>query len=385
MSKIDKPSKSRQSIPLRTVIKVSVDLLDLDDHNPRLTDMEVRGSEEKIIAELYRTEDLNELLHSITANGYTDIEPFIVCENNDRYIVLEGNRRLATVRLLRDPGLSNRVFEATGIRIRVPEIPQRYKDTLEQISVYRVTERKDADSFIGFKHINGAARWSSYAKAKFAARWYKENDLSLSEIANQIGDRHATVKRMVHAIHILEQAEAKSLFDIEDRWNPSFSFSHLYTALSRSDYRKFLGLDPNWASYEPKPNPVPEENEQFLTELLIWIYGSNQNDINPVVKSQNPDIKRLGEVLNNTASLTVLRAGRPLDEAHESTLPASQKFAESLILLRVKIREAFQSVRGFDGQDTSLIDVAEEISETALAIQDRMKKKMTNISKTIND
>ena len=381
MSKIDQPSKSRQSIPLRTVIKVSVDLLDLDDHNPRLTNMEVRGSEEKIIAELYLTEDLNELLQSITANGYTDIEPFIVCKNNDRYTVLEGNRRLATVRLLRDPGLSNRIFEATRTRIRVPEIPQRYKDTLEQISAYRVAERKDADSFIGFKHINGAARWSSYAKAKFAARWYKESDLFLSEMANQIGDRHATVKRMVHAIHIFEQAEAKSLFDIEDCWNPGFSFSHLYTALSRLDYRKFLGLDPDWASYEPEPNPVPEENENLLTELLTWIYGSSKDEIAPVIKFSNPDIIRLGEVLDCSEALATLRTGKSLDQAHERTLSAEQKLRESLLLTRAKIREAFHNVRGFDIQDISLIAIADEISETAQAIHHQMKKKRKKFCK----
>lgn len=372
-------------MPVENVMRVSVDCLDLDARNPRLTDMDAGASDEVIIAHLYRAEDLNELLQSIAANGYMDIEPFIVCRENDRLTVLEGNRRLAAVRLLGDDELSDKIYDATRTRIRVPEITQQCRDTLEKISVYRVANREDADAFIGFKHINGAARWSSYAKAKFAARWHRTSNLSLTEIANQIGDSHTTIKRMVHAIHVLEQAEEKSLFDIDDRWNPRFSFSHLYTALSRPDYRKFLGLDLQWASYEPKPNPVSKDKEGHLAELLRWIYGSKQNSINPVIRSQNPDIKRLGEVLHHTESLTVLRAGSSLDEAHESTLPADQKLAESLLLTRSKIREAFHNVRGFDGRNTSFIDMAEEISETAQAIHERMKKKRADVSEGLNE
>lgn len=375
----------QKEVPLKEVTRISVDCLDLDARNPRLADMDIEASDEVIIAHLYKAEDLNELLQSIAANGYLDIEPFIVCRENGRLTVLEGNRRLAAVRLLRNNELSNKIFDATRTKIPVPEITRRRRNTLEEISVYRVENRGDADAFIGFKHINGAARWSSYAKAKFAARWHRASKLSLTEIANQIGDSHATIKRMVHAIHVLEQAEKGPIFDVEDRWTRRFSFSHLYTALSRPDYRNFLGLDSQWASYEPQPNPIPKNKEKHLAELLTWIYGSKQDGIKPVVRSQNPDIKRLGKVLNNAASLTVLRAGRPLDEAHESTLPAEQKLAESLLLTRAQIRDAFHNVRGFDGRDISLIEIAEDISETAQAMHERMKTKRAAVSKGTNE
>ena len=385
MSSIGSPPKLQEEVPLESVTQISVDCLNLDARNPRLADVEIETSDEAIIARLYRTEDLNELLQSIAANGYMDIEPFVVCRENGRLTVLEGNRRLAAIRLLRDDTLSNKIYDATQTRISVPDITQQCKNTLGKISVYRVANRENADAFIGFKHINGAARWNSYAKAKFAARWHRTSNLPLTEIANQIGDSHQTIKRMVHAIHVLEQAENESLFDIEDRWNPRFSFSHLYTALSRPDYREFLGLNAQWASYEPQPNPVPKDKEEHLARLLTWIYGSRQDSIKPAVRSQNPDIKRLGEVLNNTASLTILKAGRSLEEAHESTLPADQKLAESLLLIRSKIREAIHNVRGFDGQNISLIDIAEEISETAQAIHERMKKKMAVASEGVNE
>ncbi len=189
---------------------------------------------------------------------------------------------------------------------------------------------------------------------------------------------------MVHAIHVLEQAQLESIFDVDDRSNPRFSFSHLYTALSRPDYRKFLGLEAQWTHYEPAPNPVPLEKQSCLGEVLKWIYGSKQDGLDPVVRSQNPDIKRLGEVLENTESLAVLRASSSLDDAYRSTQPAEMKFTESLIRARSELREVSSNLRGFNGHDSALVDIADDISEMAQAIHGHMRKKLQGSATQVN-
>ena len=209
---------SPAAIPFASVTSVSIEWLALDSHNPRLISVDGIATDIIIIAQLYRGEDLGELLQSIAANGYLDIEPLIVLEKSGRLIVLEGNRRLAAIMLLRDPKLAAHVSETERIRISVPDIPDTYRNTLNQVSVYRVKSREDARSFIGFKHINGAAKWESYAKAKFAADWYRNGGVSLSDIARRIGDKHDTVKRMVNAIYVLEQAQNEDIFRLDLSW-----------------------------------------------------------------------------------------------------------------------------------------------------------------------
>ena len=260
---------------LRVVTRVPVERLCLDRENPRLITADGDTSDEAIVAHLYRSADLGELLQSIAANGYLDIEPLIVIgDRGNRLIVLEGNRRLATIRLFREPELRARVEKRGRMRLAIPEMPEEIRETLDHVSVYRVESAAEARAFIGFKHINGAARWESYAKAKFAAKWYKDEGTCLEDIANRIGDKHDTVKRMVNAIYVLEQAESRCVFCLDDRMTARFSFSHLYTALSRGQYMRFLGLDTAWSSHDPKPDPVPEESVGRLGELLRWIYGS---------------------------------------------------------------------------------------------------------------
>lgn len=371
-SPITKPS----DVPIAETCPVSVEWLVLNRENPRLAGNDPGASDAAVIAQFFKGEELGELLQSIAANGYLDIEPLIVVENDGVLVVLEGNRRLAAIRLFREPKLVERIFEQERVRINVPTITDDARATLQAVSVYRVAEPDDARSFIGFKHINGAAKWDSYAKGKFAADWYRDGGVTLEQIAERIGDAHATVKRMVNAIYVLEQAESAGVFRISDRVNPKFNFSHIYTALSRAPYMEFLGLNAAWARFEPEPDPVPEAKVDKLREVLRWIYGSKDDDAAPVVLSQNPDIKRLGEVLLNAEGLNVLRSSGNLSDAHASTQPAQERFAEGLLRARSSIRDVANSLRGFDGSDTSLVNIAEDIEETIQAILARMRRKV---------
>jgi hypothetical protein len=364
-------------VPLEETTKVNIDWLKLDGKNPRLAGINAHPTEESIIAQLYRGEELGELLQSIAANGYLDIEPLVVWLDpaDQKFTVLEGNRRLAAIWLFCKPALVDAIVRSERLKIGVPEISPEIKATLAEISVYRVPDRDAARSFIGFKHINGAAKWESYAKAKFAAEWYKSGNVSLEEISERIGDKHDTIKRMVAAIYVLEQAERQNVFSLSDRKITKFNFSHLYTALSRTTYMAYLGLETAWSRYDPRPDPVPADKLDRLREVLVWIYGSKDGDKEPVIQSQNPDIKNLGETLASAEGLHILRAGGTLAEAHASTRPAGETFSAALIRSRSMLREAASSLRGYDGRDQSLLNIAEDVSETAQIILDRMKKK----------
>lgn len=357
--------------------KVSVDLLKLDRENPRLVVVGTGTTDESIIAQLYRGEELGELLQSIAANGYLDIEPLIVLldTSDQKFTVLEGNRRLAAIRLFREPKLAGAIGRIERLKISLPDIGEAIKASMNEVSVYRVLDREAARSFIGFKHINGAAKWESYAKAKFAAEWYKHRGATLEEISQKIGDKHDTIKRMVAAIYVLEQAERGRVFLVSDRKISKFNFSHLYTALSRTTYMSYLGLETAWSRYDPNPDPIPADKIDRLQEVLVWMYGSKNDNKEPIVQSQNPDIKNLGEVLTSLEGLHILRAGGSLAEAHAATRPADEVLSTALIRARGSLREAANSLRGYDGRDKSLLNIAEDIFETAHTTYDRMKKK----------
>ena len=366
-------------IEFEVTSKVPIDRLRLDRRNPRLIGQDDDASDVPIIARLYREAEISELLQSVSTNGYLDIEPLIVMQDPDRpcLIVLEGNRRVATLRLLREPALLDEIWRSQRLRIRVPPVDDSLRNTFDAVSVYPVPNRERARSFIGFKHINGPAKWDAYAKARFAADWYKSgrpDGVSLEAIASSIGDRHDTIKRMVSAIYVLEQAEREDLFCTRDRNTRKFNFSHLYTALSRSQYMDYLGLGKTWARNDPEPAPVPVERLDELRKMLVWIYGSKSTDELSVVRSQNPDIMNLGEVLVHTEARNLLETTHNLDQAHETTEAIDKKFTGSLFRARDAVREAAASLRAYDGRDKSLLDVAEDVKVQSASVHASMER-----------
>lgn len=369
-----------EDVPLGEPVRVDTSLLQLDKSNPRLiTSASVMRTDDAIIRELHEVGELSELLQSIASNGYLDFEPLVVtliAVSDQHLTVLEGNRRLAAIRVLTDPDLSKR------LSITHPAVSDALLPSLKSVRVIRVANRADARPFIAFKHINGPHRWESFAKAKFAANWYEaeksrgDEGLSLTEIAERIGDNHDTIKRMVAAIFVLNQADEEKVFSVDDRATRKFPFSHLYTALSRSEYMTYLGLDEGWTRFDPKPSPIDQENLPRLKEVLNWIFGSKQNDQRPVVQSQNPDIKNLGTVLLHSGAVHVLREQRDLEKALAQAVPPEEKLSSALVRSRDSLQEAVSNLRAFDGTDRALFEIVEDISDLVETLHRRMLDKI---------
>lgn len=370
------------SIPYRTAQAMPVAKLEFDPENPRLTaDLEVDPtSDVDVVRFMDRWADLGELLQSISTSGYVDVEPLIVMsietQAASRMIVLEGNRRLAALKVLRDPKL------AAAAEITVPDMAAELRPSLETVTVYRVAVRGDARDFIGFKHINGPHRWDSLAKAQFAANWFKDGQsagVTLRDIARRMGDRHDTIQRMVGALFVLEQASETKAYSLEDRFpGRPFAFSHLYTALTRPGYRQFLGLGEGWRSDDPSPNPVPAERLPELRRVMLWLFGSQEEDVKPVVTSQNPHIKQLGEVLANPKARTMMMATNNLSVAYAEVAAPISQLEKSLVDLHQATENVLKKVSAYDGSDESLMQLALEAESNAsvisLSMRDRRSK-----------
>ncbi|MCZ6802403.1 MAG: ParB N-terminal domain-containing protein [Proteobacteria bacterium] len=365
---------------------VESSLLEFDRGNPRLVaEKNLAGaSDEEVIAALVDTADIGELVNSIVANGYMDIEPLIVTKKDvtadGNYRVLEGNRRLAAIRLIQDPAL------AAKSKLLIPkDIPDDVHKSFKTITVYAVENEIESRKFIGFKHINGAHRWDSYAKARFLTDWYKselKEGVTIESIAQQLGDKNQTVRNLIGGMLVLEQAQNKELFEIDDRNKPGpFGFSHLYTALNRIQYREFLGLDKDW-NQKLIFEPIKNEKEKALQEVLYYIYGSKKDDIKSVIKSQNPNLRELGEVLAHPLALSILRSTNSLEKAMEEVLPAALIFNESFISAHTQVADTLKKSSKFSAvEDSDLLPLAIELEENSNSIRMIMEKKIDKLKK----
>lgn len=351
--------------------KISTLLLSFDKQNPRLITGDEHSTVDDIaIIKAYREiAALDELITSICSNGYIDLEPLIIIGQDDGpFVVLEGNRRLAAIKLIGDPKL------AIECKISLPkDISEKVKESIKEVTVHRVAKAEDAEAFIGFKHINGPHRWDAYAKARFVAAWYRRDrsaGLTIESISRQTGDTNDTIRAYISSIFVLDQAEKSGLFDISNRYNKTrFAFSHLYTALGRKEYLAFLGLEKGW-NHDLSETPIANENTEKLKETLTYLYGSRSDDKKPLIESQNPDLKHLGESLVNTTALARIRSGDTLDVAY-AEVDGPKMFGEALILANAKLERVIDLLPKYDG-DQSLLIVAEDALTRAQTLQTMM-------------
>ena len=234
--------------------------LHFDVKNPRLAEygIDEATSERNILNILWDSMDVQELAQSIAASGFFPHEALIVAKENGKNIVIEGNRRLAAVKvLLHDP-------VARDTKWDVPILNSEDIERLRELPVI-LSKRADSWRYLGFKHVNGPAKWSSYAKAKYIAEVHRSYKVPLIEIAKQIGDRHNTVQRLFRGLMVLEQAEKAKVYDREDRFRQRLAFSHLYTGLDYEGIAEFLGLS---SKEEENMNPVPKKNIKELGEFF---------------------------------------------------------------------------------------------------------------------
>lgn len=361
--------------------KLKVEFMDvqrllLDPENPRLSSIGEKQTQEGLVQVLWDEMAVSEVALSIAANGYFEEEPLFVVPKLPRekdpakqqFIVVEGNRRLAAVKLLCDSEL-RRVIKATDL----PEISSKQRKDLAQLPVSEYPNKESLWEFFGFRHVNGPKEWDSFSKASYIANVRREYKISLDEIARKIGDQHSTVVRIYRGYVLLEQAEKMTEFKREDRIANRFYFSHLYTAADQNEFQAFLGIDPERSL---KDSPVPKAHLPQLAELMIWLFGSKSDSKSPVVEKQNPHLKYLRRVLGNRQALYALRSGISLQRAYEISLGDDRRFQEALVRAKDALQEAKATVTtGYKGEK-DMLHVMDGLLDLAKSIADEMHKKV---------
>lgn len=170
-------------------IKISPLKLLLDTKNPRFI-ISPHASQENARDYLIENENIKTLAKSIVEFG--DLMPgerIIVCKENDKYVVLEGNRRICACQCILKPQL----------------IPDRYKsnfinsskkviDNISNIAVDVASSRESAQIVLARRHIEGPERWSPISKKKFFASYF-QSGISVEDISILTGTKKSEITK----------------------------------------------------------------------------------------------------------------------------------------------------------------------------------------------
>jgi len=209
---------------------VSVSSLMLDDSNPRIGVFAGDFStQRKIISHLFAMSHVIDLAKSIVNNGFFPTEVIIVVEENGKYKVLEGNRRVCACKVLREPTLLFKDHPKTLIANRLAKLAKaNLKNWDWKIPVIIAPSKESADVIIAKLHTQVARKkWTSHAQGFW---YYKEiqKGASLSELSAKynisIGDIKSRVMlyelaKTILLIPIWTDDQRNFLIEREDEGN----------------------------------------------------------------------------------------------------------------------------------------------------------------------
>ncbi len=156
---------------------LKIDSLELDLENPRITlATDQRDAMQKIISE--QKVKLVNLAESIAVRGFSPMDRCLVLRSNraGKFIVLEGNRRVVCVKLLKNPSLIHTFTMPDAFRKRLEKAAQKFDlKRIEPVDCFEVADRAEGNDWIRQRHSGedngrGIVDWSAVASSRFAGR-----------------------------------------------------------------------------------------------------------------------------------------------------------------------------------------------------------------------
>ncbi len=242
--------------------RLPVNLLDFDPSNPRFPEKIARGATDALLERFIRDERLLEIIESIADQGYFEGEPLLVVKHGDRYLVVEGNRRLAALKLLVGE------LRAPEGRISVDEACKAANNRPQEVPCLIFKSSDQILRYLGFRHITGIKAWGSLQKARYLKRmkdrFYQscgENE-QLTKLAREIGSRPTYVGQVLAALNLYERAETNMFYEVQGLEPAEIDFSVLSTALGYTAITKYIGL------YDRKDMVGKDVSDEHLKNLL---------------------------------------------------------------------------------------------------------------------
>lgn len=187
----------------------------LDAKNPRIGREHLSRAPREIIQYLFEHDKALDVAESIATRGYFPNEPLLAVKEDGRLVVVEGNRRLAALKALREPALLDGKYER-----QVERLARRIVDPnlITSVPVTIASSRKATDRQIAGRHVGTPVlAWRAENRASFIldklAEGYDNNalrdELGFSPADIQQARQTRAVADMARSLDLPEEVKAK--------------------------------------------------------------------------------------------------------------------------------------------------------------------------------
>lgn len=184
--------------------------LHLDPKNPRLGREKFSRAPRDIIQYLFDHDKAGEVAESIAARGFFPNEPLLAIREGKQLVVVEGNRRLAALKALQEPGLllGPKQKQLERLARRILDIK-----SIGKVPVTLAPDRRSTDRLIAGRHIGTPVlAWEGENRASFILDKLAEG-YSNEELRDQLGFTLADIQKARQIRAIADMARSLALAD----------------------------------------------------------------------------------------------------------------------------------------------------------------------------
>lgn len=289
---------------------LNLDQLYLDPNNYRFVDHEKYIKvEEKDICELNiqkrtlkfiegeKKDNIKDLISSFVSNGFLDVDIIQVKKiEKDKYVVLEGNRRIATLKNL---------LEEYKNGMNIGNLNEENFNNIPVV-IHEQEDKKKHLIVMGLKHIRGNKKWSPLNQAQLihdflSPFWGDSNSYQTheKELCESLGIGRQTLRLTQRTYHLILDYRKS---DYGDQFN-SEDYSLFIEVMKKPVLKTWL----NWNEEQYKA-----KNLENLERLFNWISTietineENEYDIRKPIITKAFEIRDLALFINNTKAIQTM-------------------------------------------------------------------------------
>lgn len=341
-----------------------------DPDNPRFYRIKNTHDVNAIIEKMLDVENLPDLMRSIGQSGYFASEPLVVIKGEaGNYIVMEGNRRLAAVKLLNGEILppekrKNSISEIkSGIAVTPPK----------KLPCLVFSSQKEILQGLGYRHITGIQDWDSLSKAKYlielrdALYSTLPRAEQLRSMANSIGSRPATIAQLLTGLALYEKAQNARFFGLPIDAT-DIAFSYITTALNYKAICTWLGLESG------TDMDMLSLNLENLRLIFAWMFSKDQQGRTILGETRN--LRIMAAIVASPEAINVLVDTGRLDEAFLFTGGSQAALEEAMMQADQKLRVVWNMLLKKQLITQGHLSQAEGLFEVARLIRNNLREKL---------
>jgi hypothetical protein len=257
-----------------------------------------------------KNQNIQDLIESFKSNGYLRVDQILVRElPGGGYLVVEGNRRVAALKLLQQE------HESKGI-----DLGQLSVDTFSQVPVVLYADSDEVHhlTMMALKHISGNKKWGEWNQAQLLESLHKTHGLEEEDICRRIGISKVELRRSLRALSMVAEYQAS---DYGDQFNENMF--PIFRHAVRSAALK------NWLQWDDSGRQIHNiANRDFFFSLLSREPMEEQEEdgsvgyggkyLEPVI-TRRDDVDTLAKVVADERALAYLKKNRDLHGAYRNS------------------------------------------------------------------